>query len=93
MAQVFKTNGLWPELENAGARIVFPVIPRLIGALESEGRSVKPCLIHADLCADLWEGNTGTSYEIGDIILFDAGPYYEQTGRGMGRSQSFVFYI
>ena len=72
MAEDFKTNGLWPELEKTGARIVSHVIPRLVGALEAEGRSVKPCLIHADL----WEGNTGTSYETGDIILFDAGSYY-----------------
>lgn len=72
MAEDFKTNGSWPELERTGARIVSHVIPRLVGVLETEGRSVKPCLIHADL----WEGNTGTSYETGDIILFDAGSYY-----------------
>ena len=72
IAEDFKTNGVWPELEMTGARVISHVIPRLVGALESDGRSVKPCLIHADL----WEGNTGTSYETGDIILFDAGSYY-----------------
>ncbi len=24
----------------------------------------------------IWEGNIGTSYEMGGIILFDAGSYY-----------------
>ena len=72
MAEDIKTNGSWPELERTSARIVSHVIPRLIGALESEGRCVKPCLIHGDL----WEGNTGTSYTTGDIVLFDAGSYY-----------------
>ena len=72
MAEDVKTNGSWPDLENTGARLVSHVIPRLVGALETEGRSVKPCLIHGDL----WEGNTGTSAETGDIILFDAGSYY-----------------
>jgi fructosamine-3-kinase len=68
----FETNGAWTELEKVEEQTLSVVIPRLIGALEREGRSVKPCLIHADL----WEGNTGTSCETGDIYLFDAGSYY-----------------
>ena len=72
MAEDVKRNGSWPDLEDPGARLVSHVIPRLIGALETEGRSVKPCLIHGDL----WEGNTGTLDETGDIVLFDAGSYY-----------------
>lgn len=80
MAEDFKTNGPWPELERVEERIVSHVIPRLIGALETDGRSVKPCLIHADL----WEGNTGTSYETGNIILFDAGSYYAHNEMEIG---------
>ena len=49
MAEDFKTNEPWPELEKVEERIISRVIPRLIGALEADGRSVKPCLIHADL--------------------------------------------
>ena len=56
------------------------VIPRLVGALESEGRSVKPCLIHADL----WEGNTGTSYETGDVYVFDSGAFYAHNEMEIG---------
>ena len=68
----FKTNGYWKELDQLEKRVISDVIPRLIGALERDGRTVKPCLIHADL----WEGNTGTSYETGDIFIFDSGAFY-----------------
>lgn len=68
----FNANGYWEDLDVLERRIFSHVIPRLIGVLESDGRSVKPCLIHADL----WEGNTGTSYETGDIYIFDSGAFY-----------------
>ncbi len=71
MAEDFKTNGSWPELEQVEEGIVSRVISRLIGALETDGRSVKPCLIHGDL----WEGNISTSFKTGGIS-FDAGSYY-----------------
>ena len=80
IAKDFNTNGPWPELERVGTTIASRIIPRLIGAVESDGRSVKPCLIHADL----WEGNTGTSLETGDIILFDAGSYYAHNEMEIG---------
>lgn len=72
MMRDFEVNEPWEELKRVEDRTVSHVIPRLIGALEADGRSVKPCLIHADL----WEGNTGTSYDTGDIFVFDAGCYY-----------------
>lgn len=68
----FKTNGYWKELDKIEKRVLLYVIPRLIGILEEDGRSVKPSLCHADL----WEGNTGTSYETGDIYIFDSGALY-----------------
>ncbi|KAL9116942.1 MAG: hypothetical protein Q9187_006527, partial [Circinaria calcarea] len=76
----FETNGPWEELQEVEGKIISHVIPRLIGALEADGRSVKPCLIHADL----WEGNTGTSYETGEIFLFDAGSYYAHNEMEIG---------
>ncbi|KAM0799473.1 hypothetical protein BDR22DRAFT_881198 [Usnea florida] len=80
MAEDVKTNGSWPDLEDTGARLVSHVIPRLVGALQIEGRSVKPCLIHGDLR----EGNTGTLDETGDIVLFDAGSYYAHNEMEIG---------
>jgi protein-ribulosamine 3-kinase len=77
----FKINGPWEELQEVEGRLLTHVIPRLIGALEAEGRSVKPCLNHGDL----WEGNTGTSYETGEIFMFDAGSYYAHNEMEIGQ--------
>lgn len=68
----FEVNGMWDALEILEKRIFGQVIPRLIGILESDGRSIKPCLIHADL----WEGNTGTVVETKNIYIFDSGAFY-----------------
>jgi protein-ribulosamine 3-kinase len=65
-------NGPWKDLEEVTERVKTHVLPKLLGPLESKGRSVKPCLIHGDL----WDGNVGTDYETGEIYLFDAGAYY-----------------
>lgn len=75
-----ENNGFWEELDILEHRILSHVIPRLIGALERDGRKVKPCLIHADL----WEGNTGTSYESGNIYIFDSGAYYAHNEMEIG---------
>lgn len=75
-----ETNGYWEDLDRLEARILSHVIPKLIGNLERDGRSVKPTLIHADL----WEGNTGTSYETGDIYIFDSGAFYAHNEMEIG---------
>ena len=76
----FATNGPWEDLERVEERTLSHVIPRLIGVLEKDGRSIKPCLIHADL----WEGNTGTSHETGDVYVFDSGAYYAHNEMEIG---------
>jgi fructosamine-3-kinase len=76
----FATNGYWEDLSILEQRIFTLVIPRLIGNLEVDGRSIKPCLIHGDL----WEGNTGTSYEDGSIRLFDSGAFYAHNEMEIG---------
>jgi protein-ribulosamine 3-kinase len=73
-------NGTWKELEIAIDHVVAHVIPHLLGALETNGRSLKPSLIHGDL----WEGNVGTNLETGDIVLFDAGSYYAHNEMELG---------
>lgn len=67
-----ESNGAWPELDAVGARVLEKVLPKLLGPLESEGRTLKPSLIHGDL----WEGNQGTCLETGRIYIFDAAGYY-----------------
>jgi protein-ribulosamine 3-kinase len=67
-----EVNGLWPEYDLACAQLIAKVIPKLLGALQSDGRSIEPALIHGDL----WEQNVGIDMETGDTILFDPGSTY-----------------
>ena len=53
-------NGPWKELEDVINAVVDQVVPRLLGALDSEGRTVKPCLIHGDV--SLIEPNSGIDH-------------------------------
>jgi protein-ribulosamine 3-kinase len=76
----FETNGHWKEMDSLAKRIFSNVIPRLIGNLERDGRSIKPCLIHGDL----WEGNTGTAYETGDVYIYDSGAFYAHNEMEIG---------
>jgi protein-ribulosamine 3-kinase len=67
-----QTNGPWPEYDAACKQIIDTIILRLVGALQSAGRSIEPALIHGDL----WEQNVGTHTETGETILFDPGITY-----------------
>jgi len=67
-----ETNGPWPEFDAACKQVIDVVIPRLLGALQSDGRNIEPVLIHGDL----WEQNVGIDMETGDTILFDPGSVY-----------------
>ncbi|KAJ5437541.1 Fructosamine/Ketosamine-3-kinase [Penicillium cf. griseofulvum] len=57
------------------------VIPRLLRPLESEGRSVKPCLMHGDL----WYGNTGKNATTKHPIMFDACSFYAHNEYELGQ--------
>jgi fructosamine-3-kinase len=67
-----EANGPWPEYDAACKQVLDHVIPRLLGALESDGREITPTLVHLDL----WEGNVATDMETGKIITFDPGCCY-----------------
>lgn len=60
------------EIDILSPIIFDKVIPRLLRPLESEGRSVKPCLMHGDL----WYGNTGKNATTESPIVFDACSFY-----------------
>ncbi|MCJ1232159.1 hypothetical protein MMC14_000108 [Varicellaria rhodocarpa] len=75
-----KVNGKWNDLEEMVEKTVNIVLPRLIGILESNGRTLKPCLIHGDL----WEGNIGTDFESENIYIFDACSYYAHNEMEIG---------
>ena len=80
LKQDLENNGPWLALEKISDRVMSAVIPRLLGALEAEGRSVKPSLIHGDL----WEGNIGTEFETGNLLIFDAASYYAHSEMEIG---------
>lgn len=48
-------NAAWPAYDRACKQVMEGVIPKILGALERGGRSVRPVLVHGDL----WESNVG----------------------------------
>lgn len=61
-----------PEFDGLIPPIFDKVIPRLLRPLESEGRSVKPCLVHGDL----WYANSGIDKYTNASLVFDACCFY-----------------
>jgi protein-ribulosamine 3-kinase len=87
--QDFSVNGYWEEMDILEQRLLGHVVPRLIGAMERDGRLIKPSLIHADL----WEGNTGTSIDTGDIYIFDAAAFYAHNEMEIGTAAMFLVHL
>ncbi|KAI0023784.1 Fructosamine kinase-domain-containing protein [Xylariomycetidae sp. FL0641] len=75
-----ETNEIWAELDVVFKRVQSHLIPRLIGALEADGRSVTPVLIHGDL----WDGNVANDSETGDPWIFDCAAYYAHNEMELG---------
>ena len=65
-------NGKWKNLTQCVDRLISHVVPKVLGPLESNGRTVKPCLIHGNL----WDGNIGTAFETGEVYVFAASAHY-----------------
>ena len=65
-------NGPWKDFENVYKRVLSSVLPKLIGPLQSEGRTIRPCLLHGDL----WDGNIGIDNQSGRSYIFDASSFY-----------------
>jgi protein-ribulosamine 3-kinase len=70
-------NGPWPEYERVFEEVVTHVIPQLLEPLQSDGRVLKPCLVHGDL----WEENTATDLETGEINVVS--PQYSAAFRNI----------
>jgi fructosamine-3-kinase len=66
------SRGPHPELSALIPILFDKVISRLLGPLESDGRSVKPALVHGDL----WYANSGIMPDTGDSVVFDACCFY-----------------
>ena len=75
-----KTNGPWPEYEEAFERILSHVVPRLLEPLQAGDRVLKPCLVHGDL----WEENTATNLANGEPVVYDASSLYAHNEYELG---------
>lgn len=60
------------ELQSLSVVPVSNIIPRLLRPLETEGRAIKPSLLHGDL----WTGNIATDLATGKPLVFDSSTYY-----------------
>lgn len=67
-----EAKGPAPEFDVLVPVLFGKVIPRLLRPLESEGRSVKPSLVHGDL----WYANSGIDVGTGESLIFDACSFY-----------------
>lgn len=61
-------NGRWPPYETTFDMLIQYVLPSLLGPLQADGRSIKPCMVHGNLTV----GNAPTNLATGSPILFDA---------------------
>lgn len=66
------THGPHEELERLSAIVLDKVIPRLLRPMETEGRSIRPTLVHGDL----WHGNVSIDAETMEPVLYDPGCFY-----------------
>ncbi len=62
----------WREFDLVCRLTLEKVVPRLLLPLQSEGRVLKPCLIHGDC----WDGNTAMDMKTGEAFVFDVCSFY-----------------
>lgn len=63
-----RVQGFDQEMRDLGNAMIDRIIPRLLRPLESEGRSITPCIIHGDL----WAGNVAMEVNTDEPMIFDA---------------------
>ncbi|KAK8022608.1 hypothetical protein PG993_013375 [Apiospora rasikravindrae] len=74
------TQGPDKEWERLTELTLEKTIPRLLGALEADGREIAPCLVHGDL----WEGNCSVDANTGRPMIFDGTPLYAHNEYELG---------
>ncbi|TQS33569.1 hypothetical protein Golomagni_06082 [Golovinomyces magnicellulatus] len=57
----------WNEFDIVAKLTLEKVVPRLLLPLQSDGRILKPCLIHGNC----WDGNTAMDAKTGKVVVFD----------------------
>ncbi|OBT65900.1 hypothetical protein VE03_05399 [Pseudogymnoascus sp. 23342-1-I1] len=62
----------WPEFDIVCKLTLEKVVPRLLLPLQSDGRVLKPSLLHGDC----WDGNTAMDMSTGEAFVFDVCSFY-----------------
>jgi fructosamine-3-kinase len=62
----------WPEFNIVSRLTLEKVVPRLLLPLQSDGRILKPSLIHGNC----WDGNTAMDTSTGEAFVFDLCSFY-----------------
>lgn len=65
-------HGLSQEINNLLPALYEKVVPRLLRPLETDGRILKPCLVHGDLS----EGNAAVHAGTGQSLIFDSSAFW-----------------
>ena len=76
-----EAKGPDPEFDVLIPILFDKVIPRLLRPLESDGRSVKPSLVHGDL----WYANSGIDVDTDESLIFDACCFYAHNEYEVGQ--------
>ncbi|MCJ1398251.1 hypothetical protein MMC11_001448 [Xylographa trunciseda] len=79
-----ENHGVWPEFQRVCNLTLQKVIPRLLAPLQSDGRSIKPCLIHGDL----WDEATLTDMDTGEPFIYDPASMYAHNEYEVGKWRS-----
>lgn len=74
------TQGVDEEMDSLFDALCNKVIPSLLRPLETNGRSIEPCLVHSDL----WPGNCMPDAETGKLILFDSCAFWGRNEADLG---------
>lgn len=61
------------------------VIPRFLRPLQTEGRSISPCLVHSDL----WPGNIKPGLRPGTVYMFDSCAYWGHNEGQLYHTEAF----
>ena len=62
----------WIEFDVVCKLTLEKVVPRLLLPLQTDGRILKPCLVHGNC----WDGNTAMGMQTGKTFIFDVCSFY-----------------
>ncbi|KAG8530796.1 uncharacterized protein KY384_004153 [Bacidia gigantensis] len=74
----------WQDFEFYKKLILDKCVGRLLRPLQSQGRNIKPCLVHGNI----WDQNTATDMETGEPFVFDGSAFFAHNEYELGNWRS-----